>query len=140
MFRLAQQMIKNKMVGATLLIIFLSVLAFSLFHMPTAGMGMSEAASDCLFMTHEVTLCSMGVLDHVAAWQSAFLATIPSFALLLLLLVAALVLFTVAPNLLVKQKYRAPLLSRNLTERTSLFIARPLQELFSNGILHPKLF
>lgn len=140
MFRFVSQMVKNKVLGGMLLVAFLSVLSMSLFHMPTVGMDMSGDTSGCPFMTHEATLCSMSVLDHVGAWKSAFLAVVPGFILLLLVLVGAIVLLAVAPNLLVKQKYRILPLLKNTTERTYSFSYRPLQELFSNGIIHPKLF
>ena len=140
MFKFASQMVKNKVVGGMLLAVFLSVLSLSLFHMPAVGMDMSGDTSGCPFMAHEATLCSMSVLDHVGAWKSAFLAVVPGFTLLLSVLVGAIVLLSVAPNLLVKQKYRTPPLPKKLTERTYTFSYRPLQELFSSGILHPKLF
>ena len=140
MFRLASQMVKNKVVGGIFLIIFLSVLALSLFHMPTVGLDMGGATTGCPFMAHEATLCSMSVLDHVGAWKSAFLAVVPGFALLLLVLVGTIVWLAVAPNLLVKQKYWTLPLRKKISARIYTFSYRPLQELFSSGILHPKLF
>jgi len=118
---------------------FLSVLFLSLFHMP-AGMDMSGNMSDCPFMSHEEVLCSMNTLDHISAWKSAFTATAPSFALLLLSLIVVAVVITLAPNLLLRQRYRLQPLSREIRNRIYTFSYRPLQELFSSGILHPKLF
>lgn len=140
MFRFASQMVKNKVAGGILLAVFLSVLSLSLFHMPAAGMDMSADTSGCPFMAHETTLCSMSVLDHVGAWKSAFLAVVPGFTLLLSVLVGAIVLLSVAPNLLLKQRYRILPLPKKTNERTYSYSYRPLQELFSSGILHPKLF
>lgn len=140
MFRLASHLVKSKVVGGILLSAFLSVLSLSLFHMPAIGMDMSADTSGCQFMAHEATLCSMSVLDHVGAWKSAFLAVVPSLILLLSALVAAVLVLSVAPNLLLKHKFREPPLSRELQHRTYSYSYRPLQELFSNGILHPKLF
>ena len=121
--------------------VFLSVLFLSLFHMP-AGMDMSGNMSGCPFMSHEEVLCSMSTLDHVSAWKSVFTVIAPSFTLLLLVLALAAVeiVFAIAPNLLSRQRYRQKTLSREIRDRIYTFSYRPLQELFSNGILHPKLF
>jgi len=120
--------------------IFLSVMFLSLFHMPV-GMDMSGSmSSDCPFMSHEEVICSMSTLDHLTAWKSAFMAVLPSLTLLLLAIATVVLVFSVAPNLLQRQRYRAILPIYNLEERTYSYSYRPLQELFSNGILHPKLF
>lgn len=119
--------------------IFLATFFLSLFQMP-ASMGMPGEMSGCPFMSHEEVVCSMSSLDHLAAWQSAFTATVPSFVLLILALIAAVALSAVAPNLFGRLTYFEPPLLRSVRERTYTFSYRPLQELFSNGILHPKLF
>lgn len=139
MFRFIHRIANSKLTGIALAVVFLSVLSLSLFHMP-AGMEMTGSMSGCPFMGHEETICSMSVVDHIGAWKSAFLATIPGFTLLLSALAAAVVIFTVAPNLLLKQRFRVPVISKEVVERVYTFSYRPLQELFSSGILHPKLF
>ncbi len=120
-------------------LIFLGAMFGGLFHV-TMGMDMTGNMSGCPFMTHEEVVCSMSVLDHIGLWQSAFSAVVPSLTLLLSALVAAVLVLSVAPNLLLKQKFREPPLPRELLHRTYLYSYRPLQELFSSGILHPKLF
>jgi len=120
-------------------LLFLGAMFGGLFHM-TMGMDMTGNMTGCPFMTHEQTLCSMSVLDHIGSWQSVFSAVVPSLTLLLSVLVTAVFVLSVAPNLLLKQRFRELPLSRELLHRTYSFSYRPLQELFSNGILHPKLF
>lgn len=120
-------------------LIFLGAMFGGLFHL-TMGMDITGNIAGCPFMTNERALCSMSVLDHIGSWQSAFSAVVPSLVLLLSALVAAVLVLLVAPNLLLKRKFREPPLSRELIHRTYLYSYRPLQELFSNGILHPKLF
>ena len=120
-------------------LLFLGAMFGGLFHM-TMGMDMTGNMSDCPFMTHEEVLCSMSVFDHLSSWQTSFLAIIPSLLLLLSALVAAVLVFSVAPNLLSKQKFRELSLSRVVLHRIYSYFYRPLQELFSSGILHPKLF
>lgn len=119
--------------------VFLSVLFLSLWQMPVS-MDMSGKMSGCPFMSHEEVLCSMNPLDHVSAWKSAFTAIAPSFTLLLLTLAAVGVAFAIAPNLLLRQRYRQEILPQEIRDQIYTFSYRPLQELFSNGILHPKLF
>lgn len=89
------------------------------------------------------TLCKMDPLEHIATWQSMFTAT-PNqndiFAMLLVLLS-----FALAAVLVHSRRNHAP---PKLLILSSLFtyykrripIASPLQEAFSNGILHPKIF
>lgn len=120
-------------------LLFLGAMFGGLFHM-TMSMDMTGNMIGCPYMTHEEVLCSMSVFDHIGSWQSAFSAVIPSLTLLLSALVAAVLILSVAPNLLLKHKFREPPLSRELLHRTYSYSSRPLQELFSNGILHPKLF
>lgn len=133
-------MTMTRTVGAVVTGIFLSVMFLSLFHMPV-GMDMSGSmSSDCPFMSHEEVICSMSTLDHLTAWKSAFMAILPSLTLLLLAIAAVALVLSVAPNLFQRQKYRLTLPTHYLKERTYSYSYRPLQELFSNGILHPKLF
>ena len=133
-------MTMTRTVWAVVTGIFLSVMFLSLFHMPV-GMDMSGSmSSDCPFMSHEEVICSMSTLDHLTAWKSAFMAVLPSLTLLLLVIAAVVPILSVAPNLLQRQRYRTVLPTRYLSERTYSYSYRPLQELFSNGILHPKLF
>lgn len=124
---------------AIFILLFLGAMFGGLFHM-TMGMDMTGNMSGCPFMTHEETLCSMSVTEHLNAWQSAFTMTVPGFALLLSVLAAAVVLVAIAPNLLQRELFAPPTIAKEIVERVYSFSYRPLQELFSSGILHPKLF
>jgi len=133
---------RNSIVTAILMILFLGVMFGGLFHM-SAGMDMGGDGnmSGCPFMSHEETLCSMSVFDHLGAWQSNFLALVPTLTLLLGALVATAVILSVAPHLIFSR--RRPLHETfvlNKSREVLSFPKRTLQELFSNGILHPKLF
>lgn len=120
-------------------LLFLGAMFGGLFHM-AMGMDMAGKMSDCPFMAHGEVLCQMSVFDHLNAWQTTFLAATPSLTMLLVALVAAVVVISIAPNLLLKHTFREPSLSKELRHRTYSYSYRVLQELFSNGILHPKLF
>ncbi|MCB9815817.1 hypothetical protein H6786_00340 [Candidatus Nomurabacteria bacterium] len=130
----------HKAIWVVITAMFVSVLFLSLFQMPM-GMDMTTGASGCPFMSHgEEVLCSMNTLEHLSAWQSAFTAIVPTFGLLTLTVVSILLLASVAPNLLSTPRFSEPSSPRYLREQIYTFSYRPLQELFSSGILHPKLF
>jgi hypothetical protein len=113
-----------------------------LFHTSMSmDMGKSGGISDCPFMSHGEVLCSMSVFDHFGAWKDAFTAIAPTFLTLLATLAAVAVAISIAPNLALPQKLLYTRLQvSNIIDRTFKHSVRPLQELFSNGILHPKLF
>ena len=135
-----REMTMTRTVWAVVTSIFLSVMFLSLFHMPV-GMDMSGGmSSDCPFMSHEEVICLISTLDHLTAWKSAFLAVLPSLTLLLLVAAVIVLVLSVAPNLLQRQRYRVTQPIHYRKERIYSYSYRPLQELFSNGILHPKLF
>jgi len=121
---------------------FLLLGSFGLSH---AGMmtGMDGQMTDCPF-SPGVAICNMTPLEMISASQNLF-TTLPQqkdvFSLLMLLVAGILALAV----------FWKPLLSPFSAPRPSaLYVLRPrreyiplhnpLQELFSNGILNPKLF
>lgn len=129
----------RKLTTLVFTLLFLGTMFGSLFHM-SMGMDMTGEMSGCPFMLQSEVICQMNLADHIEAWQSAFSAVVPLLTLLLSALAAAVLILSVAPNLLLKQKFREPPFSRELLHRTYSYSYRPFQELFSNGILHPKLY
>ena len=130
---------KTKILSLLLLIFFLGTMFFSLFHM-SMGMDMSDGMTNCPLMSHGESICPMNLADHMGAWKSAFLSASPTLMLLFALAGVAVLVTSIAPNLLLKVQYSPPPLYRCVRERICTFSYRPLQKLFSNGILHPKLF
>ena len=131
---------KNKVVTAILTILFLGVMFGGLFNM-SMGMNMTGDMSGCPFMEHGEVLCSMSVFDHFDAWETAFMAIVPTLTVFLSALAAVVVTLAVAPNLVLTQKFLASrVFVRSRITQIFSHSVRPLQELFSNGILHPKLF
>lgn len=128
-----------KLTTSLILTFLLGAMFVSLFHMST-GMDMTGGMSDCPFMAHDEVICPMDLADHIGAWKSAFLAVTPTIVLLLSAVGAAALVTTVAPYLFTPKRKPVPILHGQLRERTYAFSYRPLQELFSNGILHPKVF
>lgn len=103
-------------------------------------MSMDMDTTGCPFMAHEEVLCPMDLADHIGAWKSAFLAVTPTIFLLLVMASAVALATSFVPHLFVSKLRPIPLLRRQLRERTYTFLYRSLQELFSSGILHPKVF
>jgi hypothetical protein len=128
-----------KNVAGIIITFLLGAMFVSLFHM-SMGMDMTGSMSDCPSMAHEEVLCPINLADHIGAWKSAFLAVTPTIVLLLAVTGSLVFIATVAPHLFVPKREPILILSRQLRERTYTFSYRLLQELFSNGVLHPKVF
>lgn len=128
-----------KTIAGIILTFLLGAMFVSLFHMST-GMDMTGGMSDCPFMSHEEVLCPMNLADHLGAWKSAFLAIAPAIVLLLAEVAVVATVISIAPNLCTQRYKPIPIVHRFLRERVYTYSYRPLQELFSSGILHPKLF
>lgn len=110
----------------------------SLFHM--SSMDMHAGMSDCPFMSHEEVVCPMSLTDHIGVWKSVFLSVVPSVVLLFAVVGIAVLIGTVPPNVLKRIIFSSPPLGKWIQERVYTFDKRPLQELFSKGILNPKLY
>ncbi len=130
----------------TLLLLGLTAFLFlGYFGMSHQGMTMGPdgtmAMSNCPFMSGQAVVCNMNPLEHIAAWQSMFTSTFQqNGSTLILLMLAALALA------LVWTRSRWPTAQRALRPlfhiaRRETYLPPPLlQELFSNGILNPKIF
>jgi hypothetical protein len=119
------------------LVAFLLLGAFNFSH---AGMttGMDGEMTDCPF-TPSTAICEMNPLEMIAASQN-LLTTLPQqkdlFSVLMLLVAAALLLASWKPYV-----PRRPAVARvAIPKREYVPFSNPLQELFSNGILNPKLY
>ncbi len=128
--------------------ISLGIVAFLLVGagVPHFGMTMNTdmdgnmTMSDC-YMPGMTAVCNMSPLEHVASWQSMFTSTpAQNFTLMLLLLV----LVAVISFIWIEQTHSPPLalqrLSLSSRRREYIPLHSSLQELFSNGILNPKVF
>lgn len=132
-----------KFLAGTLLTLFVGLMFVSLFSLSGSVQVShgSHGMGTCPFMMDQEVLCGMSVSEHLSAWKSVFSTAIPSVFALFLTLGTALLLTSTAPFLL-----RKPILRYRAKWRYCLYryiyshAVRPLQELFSSGILHPKLF
>ena len=127
--------------GITAFLLF-GVFGLSHFAMPmTVDADGHMVSTDC-FLPGVATLCDMSALGHLATWKNAF-SILPlslSTLLLILCILASLVFF-------VRLSRRESLIFQHTQELRLYDEARLLdvplavfQELFSAGILNPKLF
>ncbi len=120
--------------GLIVLFFFMVTGVSSLFEM-NLGNAASSQMVGCLFMPHDGSVHVMSMVDHIEIWKFTFLALTP------VLLFVTLVLF------LIKRSRTCCTADRTIcvhvpykvSEHTDDVLYRPLQYLFSNGILHPKL-
>ena len=128
-----------KLLALFFIVVFLGVMFTSLFHLG-GDMTMMTGTSDCPFATHGEVVCAMGVGEHLGAWKSFFTA-LPQVAFSLLALLALATVFDSCAILFrqLAEVWELSLYSKRAKERHEC-IAHILTELFSNGILNPKLF
>lgn len=108
----------------------------------TMGPHGEMSVGNCFMPGMTEVMCQMNPLEHIAAWQSMFTA-VPSqndvLLLLATLLALALGALFLANLSTAPPKVIIPRLSFAYYKRY-IPIFDPLQEAFSNGILHPKIF
>ena len=128
-----------KAFASIVLLLLVGTMTTSLFLM-SADMSMSHGMGDCPFMAYEEVLCPMNLMDHIAAWKSAFLATVPATFLLLSLVSVVTFTSNFLSFLLRTQRRSVSQSAWQIRERTYRFCRRFLQDMFARGILHPKRF
>jgi len=140
MFADTLRMTKKACLGVLLPCIFLSVLFFSLVHI-SSNMGALGVSQGCPFMVEGSALCQMSFAEHLSSWKELSLAT--PLLLLIVLLLPTVHPLRFCPSLFFRQVCAVWQLDTN-SPRVKTFIAGTtphyLQELFAQGLLHPKLF
>jgi hypothetical protein len=115
-------------VGILVTFAYIALSVFSLFmlagHLSHEGMPMS----DCPYMTGRHSICPMDFSSHINAWQDMVRTLLPT--VLLLIIIAAVFVTWQA-----KIENGPPLFLRRRPERQ----ISPYTELFSRGILNPKI-
>ena len=131
-------MVLKTVAAAFLVLSFLVAGNPGLAHVGMDDMTMHESMPGCSLMGMGA-VCQMNPLEHIGMWQSLF-TFYPKIDDLLTLLFSLLALaFGVA--WLSWLPRRIPKTGIGHRIRQLLLVpSHPLQELFSNGILHPKLF
>lgn len=114
-----------------------------IFHFDMDMTSDGQMSSGC-FMPGMSTICQMDPIEHITEWQSMFTA-IPGnsdvLTILLILLTSVLLGFVLIkrsthPHL----SQSPPSKSLSFYQRRHVPIVSHIQEAFSNGILHPRLY
>mgnify|MGYP001585556267 CR=1 FL=1 len=110
----------------------------------SSDMNSNEPMSGCLLtgILHPNTACTMNALAHIAVWREMFTAfpIQPSVLLLFIILFFALAFYAVAEQRILLYARARQTVRRRVGFFDFSSFHRPLQEAFSNGILHPKVF
>lgn len=122
-------------------VLFLATYLFSLFM--STGLA-NQASGDCPFMSHTEVVCSASPFGHIDEWQSAFTTTVPTqiltFLIIGALLFSASFVFPSQNSIFNQDSARILVLFQHIKAKLRTFPYRPWQELFAQGILHPKTF
>lgn len=138
----AQKLPKTILSFSIIALLLMGTLGLPHFGMNMENMDMegNMTMTDC-YMPGMATICNMSPLEHIASWQGMFtsLPTQSSAITLLLLLLSTVIGFVWT-----RQIHSPPLelrtFSQFLRQREYVPLHSPLQELYSNGILNPKVF
>ena len=123
----------------SLAFVFVGALFLSLFHMST-DMSMANHVPGCPMMMKGGVVCQMDFNEHMSAWSELTLAV--PMLLLLFFLIPLAKAFAVASSILFNQSALVSgfLVCNFYQKQFPTYIVRSFQELFSSGILHPKLY
>ena len=137
----------NKKLGEIMLvltvILFLWVSIFGLLsHMNV--MKMEGATDGCLFgLTGETQVCPMNLSEHLSIWKEMFTSLPQNIGLLGLLILAVvfIIIFTISKKFLFELYLRAAhRLKLYIKQNPQINIFNYLREVFSSGILNPKIY
>lgn len=126
----------------TNLCILAGVFWILLFSLPQISMDMRmmDGNANCLFGSHSVAICQMSPMEHIQEWQGIF-TILPTqympfhFVIFALLVISKLKLWN---RFLIPEVPLVILGSRYSLVSFQIFDS--LEELFSSGILNPKVF
>lgn len=125
--------------------LFIGILALVLLHAFSFGpaMGMetdkSGQMSACPF-TEASSICKMGFSEHISLWQSMFTATLNSNAGILAIIGFIVLAVVLTLKYLVTDKDKELIAYKSYDRKRSIFLPNKLIELFSKGILNPKIY
>jgi len=119
----------------------LSVFWMLLFGLFAVGGDVADPTQKCPFSNHSMVICQMNPTEHIQEWQSTF-TMLPTQNILSLLF--ALFALLAISKLKFWNRFSIPepplVISSSRLSLISFQIFNPLKELFSSGILNPKIF
>lgn len=129
-----------KVLTIGILCVFLGVLLLSILEMSGHNTA-SHSSAHCPLMAHEQVICTMSLSDHISAWKAVFTNAVVSVLTVVTTLGITALALVAAPHLVpVRLSYYICIHWQQLRTRTYAYTLRSHQELFSRGLLHPKLF
>ena len=131
---------RNKFLVVAVVVLFVAAMFGSLLYVAFST-ALPDEIPGCPFNSLQEPVCMMSATDHLSAWKSVFLAIISPFVLFIAVIAAGLV---VIASIILRSFSQfvatCVFLGRTAWIRRYTFPQRQLQEMFSQGILHPKLF
>lgn len=139
-FHMRVRSFQNQTKASFVLTVFWMLL-FGLLPM-SIDMSRMESDANCPFGGHSVSMCQMNPMEHIQEWQSMFtMLPVKSVLTLLFAILALIAIRTLKLRIKVPLPELPSLLFKNHSVRTNNFRRRSfLIDVFSRGILHPKLF
>lgn len=137
-------MLSKKITKITTIILSVLVLWMLLFGLSQMiiDMNMMDAKANCPFGGHSIALCQMNPMEHIQEWQSMFtILPAKNYLSLSSALLVFLVLLALGSIKTFTEFNQSRFNSRThyfYLNRFALF--NQLRELFSSGILNPKIF
>jgi hypothetical protein len=129
----------NKIIAASILLALTTPLLVGIL-----SSSHTHAAHDgivpCPFMAHAETICPMTAYDHIAKLRSIFETVLPSINTLVSAISIVLIPWFKSVTLVLLLSVYAYTLERWRQQVLVRFAQRPFQDLFAQGILHPKIF
>lgn len=129
---------KTYLFVAILSLVLLSAFSFG----PIMGMETDKDGqmSSCPF-SEASSICKMGFSEHIGLWQSMFTAVVNNNASILALAsMVILGMFATLKYMEVSQDKKFAVFKSYVYERQKTFTSNKLLELFSRGILNPKIY
>lgn len=134
--------VKRKNAILTIIAILAVPLAIILSVSYGVAMGSDEVMENCLF-GGTVSFCPMSLFEHLSLWQNMFVANLPKVAVYLFLFLAlfGLNLTFSALRLTLSKSYKAIHNQKlYLKQNPDILLFDYLREIFSKGILKPKIY
>lgn len=127
---------------AILCLVIMALLLVGVLGVPHMGMDLENSQMSFCPLMLGPAICNMNPVQHIAAWQNMFTNVLQNSPVFIL---SALLLFSIAIAWLWTYLLQSSLDSRSKSKtvrlREEYQLPTPiLQELFSSGILHPKIF
>src|SRR3989344_2376413 len=137
----------NKIVLAIIIVMFLMFNLFGLVYSVNNMASHNNVVSNCLFISHmdELSICPMNLTEHLNMWRLMFNAIISKISLMNIIFLTFFYVFItpiIKINIFLNFYVFSFLYSRYkiyLKQNPHMLLFNKLKEVFSSGILNPKI-